>query len=398
MEQDIDLRTDSMLGRGYEAGTITHRLYPAGALPDDQILLDDLGALLSAYDGYINAEVLHSPPVASIETELGASARPVVLARDPAPARAGVEPAPDGPTTTPGMGSLDDLHAAYRRHQSDLERRLLERIKAMRADRFERFATRALQALGFVDMLTTRQTGDGGIDAAGTFTLGVGRVRAAAQFKRWQGNIGRPLIDQFRGALIGRYELGVFITTSDFARNVLEDAEGRVVPILLLNGKELVRRLIESRTAVRTEETLEILDLDEEWLDQFATGEASEEAAAMAHDAAPSTGGVQRRRARVGDLLAAGLMAAPAALRICAGGRDIQGKLTPSGDIVTGGRSFSTPSAAAKFATGLRATDGWVYWECFDPASGEWVRLEELRKRLGTTLAERIDTQAAAGK
>lgn len=386
-EQAIDLRTDSKLGRGYEAGTIAHRLYTVEALPEDRVLLDDLGALLSAYDKYIDEEVLRSSPIARAEVSSGTDIEPLHTPITDLPSsQLSSVPAAITLATASGAESPDDLGAAYRRHQDDLEMRLLERIKAMRSDYFERFATHALQALGFVDMLTTRQSGDGGIDATGTFTLGVGRVRAAAQFKRWQGNIGRPLVDQFRGALIGRYELGVFITTSDFARNVLEDPEGRVVPILLLNGKALVRRLIESRTAVRTVETLEILDLDEEWLEQFRTQTDSPEAAMVVRSAA--SGGPQRR-ARLGDLLAGGVLAAPATLRIRVGGRDIQGELTASGDIVTGGRSFSTPSAAAKYATGLSATDGWVYWECLDPTSGDWVRLEELRTRLDSPLPNR---------
>jgi hypothetical protein len=52
----VDLRTDSALGLGYEAGTVAHKFYPEGAIPEDRVLLDDLDAALGAYDQYLKAK------------------------------------------------------------------------------------------------------------------------------------------------------------------------------------------------------------------------------------------------------------------------------------------------------------------------------------------------------
>jgi hypothetical protein len=54
MDDDIDLSADSGLGRDYEVSTIAHRLYRAGEVPEDERLLEDLDAVLQAYDRYVS--------------------------------------------------------------------------------------------------------------------------------------------------------------------------------------------------------------------------------------------------------------------------------------------------------------------------------------------------------
>ena len=73
-------------------------------------------------------------------------------------------------------------------------------------------------AYGFVDVTVTSVTKDGGIDGHGRLTLGLATMGAAFQCKRWQGNVGRPEVDKFRGAIQGEFEQGVFFATSDFTR------------------------------------------------------------------------------------------------------------------------------------------------------------------------------------
>ena len=76
-------------------------------------------------------------------------------------------------------------------------------------------------------------------------------MSVAFQCKRWQGNIGRPIIDQFRGAIQGSYEQGIFFTTSDFTPQAKEVSfKQGSVPIVLMNGSGIVDIMIDKGLGV----------------------------------------------------------------------------------------------------------------------------------------------------
>lgn len=56
LDDNIDLRSDSSLAAEYEHSTIAYKLYEAGAVPTDRELLQDLEAVLRAYDTYLRAQ------------------------------------------------------------------------------------------------------------------------------------------------------------------------------------------------------------------------------------------------------------------------------------------------------------------------------------------------------
>jgi restriction system protein len=76
-------------------------------------------------------------------------------------------------------------------------------------------------------------------------------MNVAFQCKRWQGNVGRPEVDKFRGAIQGEFEQGVFFTTSDFT-TAARDASLRAgaVPVILLNGESIVNLMIDKGLGV----------------------------------------------------------------------------------------------------------------------------------------------------
>jgi len=151
------------------------------------------------------------------------------------------EPVPASPTF---VELYDDYEAAFRAQ-------LLERLQDLSPREFEYFARRLLAAYGFVDVEVTQVGKDGGIDGYGRLRLGLATMRAAVQCKKWQGNVGRPEVDKFRGAIQGQYEQGVFFTTSDFtpaARNA--SLRRGAVPIILLNGESIVGLMIEKGLGV----------------------------------------------------------------------------------------------------------------------------------------------------
>lgn len=148
-----------------------------------------------------------------------------------------------GVTAPPPQSTFLELYEEY---ESSFRAQLQERIQGLSAREFEHFARRLLVAYGFDDVQVTHTSGDGGIDGHGRLRLGLATMNVAYQCKRWQGNVGRPEIDRFRGAIQGRFEQGVFFTTSDFTA----DARGAslregAAPIILLNGESIVSLMIE---------------------------------------------------------------------------------------------------------------------------------------------------------
>ena len=134
------------------------------------------------------------------------------------------------------------------------------------------FARRLLTAYGFVEVKVTAVGRDGGIDGNGRLRLGLATMNVAFQCKKWQGNVGRPEVDKFRGAIQGAYEQGVFFTTSDFTPDA-RDASLRqgAVPVILLNGESIVNLMIERGLGVEKvplyayyERTGDFADVDDE--------------------------------------------------------------------------------------------------------------------------------------
>lgn len=139
----------------------------------------------------------------------------------------------------------------YEDYESSFRAQLLDKIQGLSGREFEHFARRLLMAYGFVDVRVTQVSRDGGVDGYGRLRLGLATMNVAFQCKRWQGNIGRPEVDKFRGAIQGEFEQGVFFTTSDFTSDA-RDASLRkgAVPVILLNGERIVSLMIEKGLGV----------------------------------------------------------------------------------------------------------------------------------------------------
>jgi len=138
----------------------------------------------------------------------------------------------------------DDYEASFRSQ-------LLEKLNELTPRQFELFARKLLQAYGFVDVKVTNVSSDGGVDGYGKLRLGLATMNVAFQCKRWQGNVGRPEVDKFRGAIQGEFEQGVFFVTSDFTPQAREASlKSGAVPIILLNGESIVDLMIQKGIGV----------------------------------------------------------------------------------------------------------------------------------------------------
>lgn len=144
--------------------------------------------------------------------------------------------------------------------------RLLEVIKGITPDRFEKLCQRILRELGFNNVVVTGKSHDGGIDGMGILKLGeVLSFRVAFQAKRYDGTVGSSIIRDFRGAMMGRADKGIIITTGVFSRDAVKEAtRDGATPIDLIDGNELAKHLKKLGLGVEVE-IVEKVIINEEW-------------------------------------------------------------------------------------------------------------------------------------
>jgi len=144
-----------------------------------------------------------------------------------------------------------NLVELYEDYEQGIRTQLLERLLELSPAQFEAFSKKFLQAYGFVSLENTKISNDGGIDGFGKLKVGLASMYVAFQCKRWQGVVGRPEIDKFRGAIQGEYEQGIFFTTSDFTQQAKEASIKKgAVPIILMNGESIIDIMIQKGLGV----------------------------------------------------------------------------------------------------------------------------------------------------
>jgi restriction system protein len=138
------------------------------------------------------------------------------------------------------------------KHNYEVRKQLLAQLMALTPVQFEELVGQLLAEMGFESIEVTQYGGDGGIDVRGTLQISdVVRIKMAVQVKRWKGNIQSPTVQQVRGSL-GVHEQGLIITTSDFSKGAIEEAnQPDKTPVALMNGEQLVTLLMEYNIGVR---------------------------------------------------------------------------------------------------------------------------------------------------
>lgn len=171
---------------------------------------------------------------------------------------------------TKKVGGEPDLVADFQRDEELAWHQLyLDKLKEMSPAAFERLVQRMLRESGFTQVVVTGQTGDGGIDGYGIARVsGFLSFRVLFQCKRYQGAVTPSEVRDFRGAMQGRTEKGLFVTTGTFTREAAKEAaRDGAPPIDLLNGEDLVQRLKELGLGVKIA-MVESVEVDLDWLSQ----------------------------------------------------------------------------------------------------------------------------------
>lgn len=151
---------------------------------------------------------------------------------------------------------IKELKQLHRTYEQELRSHILAQLRKLDPSTFEHFAKKLLQAYGFLGVVVTRYSKDGGIDGHGKLKVGLAHLNVAFQCKRYtKGSVSRIEIDAFRGAIQGQYEQGLFFTTSSYASGA-EAASFRpgAVPIILIDGSAIVDLMIEKQFGVQIEQ------------------------------------------------------------------------------------------------------------------------------------------------
>jgi restriction system protein len=120
---------------------------------------------------------------------------------------------------------------------------------------FERLVMRVLRESGFVQVEVTGRSGDGGIDGKGIARInGLLSFHVIFQCKKYQGAVSASAIRDFRGAMVGRADKGLFVTTGTFTRDAVKEAiRDGAPPIDLVDGDQLADKLKELSLGIKTE-------------------------------------------------------------------------------------------------------------------------------------------------
>lgn len=139
-------------------------------------------------------------------------------------------------------------------------------VETLSPSAFERLIQRMLRETGFTQVEVTGRTGDGGIDGKGIAKInGILSFRVVFQCKRYRGGVGASEIRDFRGAMQGRADKGLFVTTGYFTREAVKEAtRDGAIAIDMVDGEKLADKLKELSLGVKIE-TVETVIIDEEW-------------------------------------------------------------------------------------------------------------------------------------
>ncbi len=149
---------------------------------------------------------------------------------------------------------------AESRAASDYRTELLEKLREMPPAAFERFCQRLLYEAGFSEVSVTGRSGDGGIDGHGILAVNsLVSFKVLFQCKRYSGGVSPGQVRDFRGAMMGRADKGIILTTGHFTSDARKEAvRDGATPIELVDAKKLIDMLESLEFALKPRRTYEV--------------------------------------------------------------------------------------------------------------------------------------------
>ncbi|MBU2609953.1 MAG: restriction endonuclease [Chloroflexi bacterium] len=162
----------------------------------------------------------------------------------------------------------DDEEAEEPTVTSNWRDELLDTLLKMPPPAFERLTQRVLRESGFTQVEVIGRSGDGGIDGKGIMRLGgLLSFHIIFQCKKWQGSVSAGQVRDFRGAMVGRADKGLLITTGTFTKDAVREATRDGAPAIdLVDGEQFLEKLKELGLGVKTKKVeVEEVAVEREW-------------------------------------------------------------------------------------------------------------------------------------
>ncbi|MYB40003.1 restriction endonuclease [Candidatus Saccharibacteria bacterium] len=145
---------------------------------------------------------------------------------------------------------------------------LMEAVLELSPSGFEKLCQYILRESGLIEVEVIGRSGDGGIDGKGNMQLsGLLKFQCFFQCKRYRGSVTPKEIRDFRGAMAGRSDKGLFITTGVFTKAAREEANRDGAPLIdLINGDMLLDKMQELELGLKQNLVYEV---NKDWFRQF---------------------------------------------------------------------------------------------------------------------------------
>jgi restriction system protein len=184
--------------------------------------------------------------------------------------------APRSPREEPMVGSeseltpIEQVQSGIDRIRDEVAVDLLGRLREMDPALFEETVVDLLLAMGYGGTTgagtVTQLSNDGGIDGViDQDVLGLNRVYVQAKRYKTGNTIGRPDLQAFVGALSGKADSGVFITTSSFSEGARTYAAHVPTRIILIDGERLAGLMIRYGVGVQVRQSYKVVEIDEDF-------------------------------------------------------------------------------------------------------------------------------------
>jgi restriction system protein len=172
--------------------------------------------------------------------------------------------------TDTALDPTEQVEQGIARLHEEVTSELLSRLLGQEPTFFEEAVVKLLLAMGYGGTggtgVTTARSNDGGIDGVvDQDVLGLSKVYVQAKRYAAENPVQRPEVQSFVGALSGKADSGVFITTSRFSSGAIEWVRTTPGRIILIDGRRLTELMIRFGVGVQVRETHEVVEIDEDF-------------------------------------------------------------------------------------------------------------------------------------
>lgn len=169
-----------------------------------------------------------------------------------------------------GLDPTEQVEQGIARIHEEVASELLTRLRSEDSTFLEDAVVKLLLAMGYGGVggrgVTTARSNDGGIDGViDQDVLGLNKVYVQAKRYGPGSSVLRPEVQGFVGALSGKADNGVFITTARFSTGAIEYARSVPMRIILIDGQRLAELMIEYSVGVQVNQTVRIVEIDEDF-------------------------------------------------------------------------------------------------------------------------------------